>query len=304
MLSVIAAYTVVPSVARAADVVRLGTAGGDDTTPVLYALDRGLFQRSGLDVQLQDMNSGSAGAAAVIGGALDMAKSSLMALVIAHARGIPLQIVAPGALYANPQLFAALVVAKASTFSGARALDGKTVAVTSLSDVQALGTKGWVDRNGGDSSSVKFLEIPSSAMVAALTDGRVDAAVLVSPILDSAVASGRVRVFGPAYDGVAKRFLVTGWYATAAYIARNADVARRFVAVMREASLYCNAHPADTLGLVATFEHLDPATLQGTVRAQFPSSTDPRDVQPVIDAAARYKIIDKPFPAAELIAAV
>jgi NitT/TauT family transport system substrate-binding protein len=299
-----AAVLLAPRPARADDVpVRIASAVGDDVTPILYGQQQGLFRRAGLDVRLQVLTSGSAGAAAVVGGSLDIAKSSLMAIVLAHARGIPLRIIAPAAFYTSSQLFAAMVVGKNSPLQNARSLAGKTIAVTSLSDVQALSTMSWIDQNGGDSTAVKFLEIPSTAMVAAVEDARVDAAVLVSPILDSAVHTGRARVMGPVYSGIANRFLVTVWYATDAYIARNADTVRRFAATVREANAYCMAHPAETLPIIAAFEHIDPATLQGTVRASYPATLDARDIQPMIDAAVKYKLIDKPFPASELVSA-
>jgi NitT/TauT family transport system substrate-binding protein len=297
-----AAGAILPRAALADDVVRIGSAVGDDVTPVLYGTQEGLFRRAGIEPRLQVLSSGSAGAAAVVGGALDIAKTSLMALVLAHVKGIPLKIIAPAAAYTSPQLFAAIVVGKNSPIQNARALAGKTVGVSSLGDVQSLATQGWLVQNGLDATSVKFVEIPNSAMAAAVEDGRVDAAVQVSPLLDSAVRSGRTRVLGPVYDGIAKHFLVTVWYTAESYLMRNADVVRRFTGVIRDANAYVMAHPAETLSIIAAFEKIDPATLQGTVRAAYPASLDPRDIQPLIDIAAKYKTIDKPFPASELIA--
>jgi NitT/TauT family transport system substrate-binding protein len=291
-----------PRAACADDAIRVGSAVGDDVTPVLYGQQAGLFRRAGLDVQLQVLSSGSAGAAAVAGGALDIAKTSLMALILAHVKGIPLKVIAPAAVYTSTQLFAAIVVAKNSPIQNARGLVGKTVGVSSLGDVQSLATQGWLAQNGIESTAVKFVEIPNSAMAAAVEEGRVDAAVQVSPLLDSAVHAGRTRVLDAVYNGIAKHFLVTVWYASEATIARNPELVRKFAGVIRDANAYCMAHPAETLPIIAAFEKIDPATLQGTVRAAYPATLDPRDIQPVIDIAAKYKTIDKPFPAAELVA--
>ena len=294
-----------PRLARADDqVLRVASAVGDDVTPVLYAQQQGLFQKAGLDVRLQVLTSGSAGAAAIVGGALDIAKSSLMSVILAHVHGIPLRLIAPAAVYTSTQLFAAIIVGKSSPIRNAQGLQGKTVAVSSLGDAQSLATMGWLDQNGVNSSSVKLVEIPFTAMVAAVEDGRVDAAVMVSPLLDSAVHTGRTRVLGPVYNGIAKHFLVTVWYATESFIEHNGDVVRRFAATVHDANAYCMRHSAETLPIVAAFEHIDPATLQGTVRASYTPTLDPRDIQPMIDIAAKYKVIDKPFPASELIAAI
>ena len=299
---VAAAAVAAPRIARADEAIRIGSAVGDDVTPVLYGQQAGLFRRAGLDVQLQVLSSGSAGAAAVVGGALDIAKTSLMALILAHVKRIPLKVIAPAAVYTSTQLFAAIVVAKNSPIQNARGLVGKTIGVSSLGDVQALATQGWLAQNGIESTAVKFVEIPNSAMASAVEEGRVDAAVQVSPLLDSAVHAGRTRVLDAVYNGIAKHFLVTVWYASDATIARNPDLVRKFAGVIRDANAYCMSHPAETLPIIAAFEKIDPATLQGTVRAAYPATLDPRDIQPVIDIAAKYKTIAQPFPAAELVA--
>jgi hypothetical protein len=46
---------------------------------------------------------------------------------------------------------------------------------------------------------------------------------------------------------------------------------------------------------------MDAAVIAGMVRPTYPAALDPRDIQPIIDAEAKYKAIDHGFPAAELI---
>ena len=77
--------------ARAADLTKIaaGSSFEDDAGVVIYGNASGTFSRLGLDVNVVKMASGSAGAAAVAGGALDVAKGSVIAVVAAHAHGIP-----------------------------------------------------------------------------------------------------------------------------------------------------------------------------------------------------------------------
>ena len=51
--------------------------------------------QAGLDVDIQLLQSGSAVASAVAGGAIDIGLSSFVPLAVAHTKGIPFVIVAP-----------------------------------------------------------------------------------------------------------------------------------------------------------------------------------------------------------------
>lgn len=282
--------------------LRLAAAPDDDITPILYGQSSGIFKRAGLDVQLMALGSGSATASAVAGGAVDIGKSSLTGLISAHARGIPFAIVAPASLYLESAPIAGIVVAKDSAIKSGRDFAGKTVSASSLKDLMAVATQAWIDQNGGDSNSVHFIEIPSSAVPVALDQKKIDGATLVTPALAEALDSGKAKLLGRSFSAIAKRFLVAGWFATKDFIGRNPETVRRFVAAFREAATYTDAHHNETVSLLAAYSHLEPQTIRQMVRSTAGITVDARDIEPVIDAAVRYKVIERPFPAQELIA--
>jgi NitT/TauT family transport system substrate-binding protein len=300
----VAASVAIASPALADEIIRVGSTTADDGTPMLYAQQAGIFKRMGLDVRVQVLASGGAGAPAVIGGALDTSRTSLMALISAHTHNVPLKIIAPGGLYESTKLFAAMVVPKNSPIKTVADLNGKTVGTFALRDMNSLSALAWIDRNGGNSSSVHFVEISVNASVAALQAGKLDACTLLAPTLDAAVRAGDVRVIGPVWDGIANRFLISAWYATEDYIAKNPDTVRRYIAALREGAAYCIAHPNDTLPLIASFENLDTSALRGTVRSSWQTTLNIAEIQPVIDLAAKYKYIEQSFPAKDLVSPI
>lgn len=81
-------------------------------------------------------------------------------------------------------------------------------------------------------------------------------------------------MIGPVWNGVAKKFLISAWYAQQDYIAKNPDAVRKFTAAIREAAAYCIGHPNETLPLIAEFQHLDVSALQGTVRSSWQTTLD------------------------------
>jgi NitT/TauT family transport system substrate-binding protein len=282
--------------------VRLASNAADDITPILYAQKTGMFAKAGLDVQIQKMNSGAAVTAAVVGGSIDIGKSSILPLINAHVHGVPVEIVAPGEMWLTNAPISGLLVKKDSPIASAHDLDGKTIAVVALGDLTHTGTRAWIDQNGGNSKSVHYLELPSSAALAAINDGRVDGANVSNPVFAQMYATGTLRILGRPSDAIAKHFLVTGFFATAPYVTANAETVAKFVQVLRTAATYTNAHHAETVAMTAAFWGIDPAVLGNMVRATVGTAVDPRDIQPLIEAAAKYGLIESSFDARQLIA--
>jgi NitT/TauT family transport system substrate-binding protein len=282
-------------------VVRVASTLDDSITPVLYGVQSGIFERLGLDVQLEPGASGSALAAAVVSGAVDIGKSSPISLCAAHVRGVPLQIVDGSALYLSDDPITALIVPKNSPIRAGADLNGKLAATPALQSLDQIATQAWVDDHGGDASTVHFVELPQQSVVSALQAGRIDAATLVVPTLAQALASGQFRILGRPFDAIGKRFLIAVWFSSRDYIARNTDAVRRFNDGFAQAAAYTNTHHAETVAMLAAYAHLEPAVIGAMTRTTSALHLDPKDLQPVIDAAAKYKVIPKAFPAAELM---
>jgi NitT/TauT family transport system substrate-binding protein len=296
------AFAARPASAQALTPLRLAAAADDDITPILYGQSSGIFKSAGLDVQLQALGSGSATAAAVAAGAIDIGKSSLTALISAHARGIPFEIIAPASMYTDAWPVAGFIVGRDSLITGPRDLNGKTVSASSLKDLISLATQAWIDQGGGDSKTVHFIEIPASAVGAALAQKRIDGATVITPGLAEAIDSGAARLIGRSFSAIAKHFMIAGWFTTSDYIAKHGDIVHRFVGAFRRAAAYTDSHRTETVALLAGYSHIAPETIRRMARSTAGTVVDPKDIQPVIDAALKYKIIDKPFPAHELIA--
>src|SRR5580658_1857325 len=147
--------------------IRLASSPADGIVPVLYAEQTGLFAKAGIDVDTTKMGGGAV-LAGVIGGALDLGKSSVVSIIEAHAHGIPLEIVAPSAVYDPKTPDAVLAVKSDSTIMSAKDLAGKTIAVSTLGDISEVAVRSWFDQNGVDSHSVQLLEIAISATEPAL----------------------------------------------------------------------------------------------------------------------------------------
>ena len=224
-----------------------------------------------------------------------------MGIVNAHARGIPFVIVAAAAMY-GPETSddAGLVVARDSPIRAARDLDGRTLSVPALHDLFTVTMSAWIDQHGGDSKTVKFVELPNSAAPEAVANGRVDGATIANPQLGQALAGGKVRVIGHSFEAIAPRFMSAVYFCTVDYLARNRDAVARFRRVLYESDAYINSHHTETVDMLSRYTGIEPKVIAALPRATLGTTLDPRTLQPLIDRAAQYQAIPKAFDAKDL----
>jgi ABC-type nitrate/sulfonate/bicarbonate transport system substrate-binding protein len=98
--------------------------------------------------------------------------------------------------------------------------------------------------------------------------------------------------------------MTAGFAAMEPYVLANRDVMVRFVKAMREASAYTNTHLAETVPLVAGYSGIDPDVIAKGARFTDADFLEPRLLQPLIDMCAKYGLIDKAFPAQDVISVV
>lgn len=282
--------------------VTVASTADDTFVAILYAQRAGWFRRVGLDVRIDNSGaSGAAIAAGVASGAYDIGKSSLTALLNAHLRNVPFTLIAPGSLYDPKHPFGMLIVARDSPIRTAKDLNGQTVSVAALNGIDQVAMEAWVDKNGGDSKTMKFIEVPQSEAGAALAQHRIAAALIIRPQLDAALASGQARELAPAYGSIGNNYLISAWFTTNEYAARHPGVVRKFADVVAQAAVYCNAHHAETAPLLSEVTKIPVDVITSMERSVLGTRLTPELVQPVIDWSYKYGVLSRSFPASETI---
>jgi NitT/TauT family transport system substrate-binding protein len=301
-LASLAAATLAPRLAgaQALTTLRATSAIDDAATPFLWAIDSGLFRKNGFDASLERATSGAAAASAVLGGSFEIGKSSVVSLLTAHSHGLPLVIVAPAGDYDSSNPTTAIAVRPDSPIHTGADLNGKIVAVSAINDSFSISMRSWVDAHGGDSSTLKLVELPVSAVTQALASGRIDAAVLIQPFLAPALANGSVRSVGDPVSALGAHHTDSAWFTTTDYVQKNPDVISRFMRTIRDAAIYVNGHHAETAYLLTKFALVQSNDV-GKMRMIQGTRLDPAKMQILIDACARYKLIPERFDARDLI---
>jgi NitT/TauT family transport system substrate-binding protein len=280
-------------------VVHVGALPTDNSGNLYFALDLGYFKAAGLDVQLEPLPNGSASAAALTSGAIDVAQSVVTATAAGHLRGFDFKLFAPGANTSPASATSAILVPKDSTIKTAADLNGKTIGILALKSIQQVLVMAWVDKHGGDSKTLKFVEMPFPQMGAAIEAHRVDAVLTTEPFLTSAQSVG--RIIADPEEGIAPSFVTVAWGATAGWLQTHADVAKRFAAAVRQAGLWANAHPSESADILIKYAKFDPAIMHSMARATYTNALDPALIQPVLDVSTKYGALDRTFPATEIL---
>jgi ABC-type nitrate/sulfonate/bicarbonate transport system substrate-binding protein len=162
----------------------------------------------------------------------------------------------------------------------------------------------WLDRNGVDSKTVNFVQMPLGTAVTALQASHIDAIDLVEPLFTrwkaeltdlgtplSAVADGRpVEIFGTV--------------ATKNFIEANSVVVRAAADALRMAARWANdpRNSREAAVTIADFTKVDSASVSAYPRLHFGERLDPALIQPSIDMMAKYAFLPRAFPAGDLFA--
>lgn len=277
------------------------TTVADDMRSFLYAQSSGLFRDVGLDVTFTPAATGAVVAQAIVGGAADIGKASITSIIAAYARGLPFAVVAPGLAYRKQDPTAGILVKADSPLKTVLDLQGKTVTCSAIGDIAYLGLRALIDRAGGDSSTVKWIEMPFPAVPAAIEEGRVDAGLMGEPAMMQEVKAGRLRYFVDELTGYSKPILEVVYFATKDWAAKNRDTVAGFRKAILQASAYANTHVAETIPLLLGLTKMDPKVAMEMRHAYTATTFDPTAIQPVIDLMVKYKSIPKGFAASELL---
>lgn len=268
---------------------------------MLYAQRMGWFQKAGLDVQVaRQTTSGAAIGAAILGGTFDIGKMGLSDVIQAHEKGIPLVVIAPAGIYDSTKPTVGLLVLKDGPIFTGKDLNGKVVGQTSLGDIGTVTLDAWMDKNGGDWRSVRYVELPMSAIPAAIEAGRLDAGGSLEPVLAQALATGKYRLIS-TYSAVAPTFLYAVWVTSRDWADKHRAIIKTLATVLTQSATYTNAHPAETAPLLSDFSGIPLERIQSMPRITIGTALRASLVQPVIEAAVRSHTITHTFPAEEIL---
>jgi NitT/TauT family transport system substrate-binding protein len=273
-----------------------------DNAAMFVAMEKGFFKAEGLELETVPMAGGALIVQGVTSGDLQIGWTNVISLYQAHVERFDFKLIAGGATNVKGTHEShAIQVPKSSPIIRASDLEGKTVAVNTLNNIVHLMAMAWIDKNGANSSKVKFVEVPFPQMEAALVGGKIDAASIHEPFATAAVEKGQTRVLAYPWGDVLPKFLIASWFASEKWIAKNKEMSQAFVRAISRGVDAIQADPAGSRAAMVKWAGLSPDLAGKIGLPVFEKGISESDVQATIDLTQKYKLISRSIKARDVI---
>lgn len=230
-------------------------------------VEQGFFKDEGLNVKISTVANPPAGLAAAQGNQVDVAFTPGIPLLNALSQGIGVEVIAGSHGY-NPAVVGTPDAAKADDtglFGSAKNginsisdLKGKTISVPARKAHMEVVISDELAKAGIDpQTEVNWVALDMNSAVAALNNGTVDAAGLVSPFTSQAAAGGNTQLSAPSisfFGGGTTSYWVSG----TGTIQQKPEAIQAFQRAIKKSNDWANEHPEQAIeaGLKATNSQL------------------------------------------------
>jgi ABC-type nitrate/sulfonate/bicarbonate transport system substrate-binding protein len=91
-----------------------------------------------------------------------------------------------------------------------------------------------------------------------------------------------MRVFADVFDAIARRFLISAYFANFEWAKANVEVVRRHQVAMAETAVWANQNRPRTAGILIKAAHLKADVVRSMTRLRYAEKMDPALIRPVI----------------------
>jgi NitT/TauT family transport system substrate-binding protein len=284
--------------------LKIGLLKIGDVLPFWVAEKQGFFKDVGFtSVKGTEMAGGAAIQPAVQSGQLDLGWSNNVSVILAHTQKFDFKFFG-GGVFLTPDSYGnqSILVKDSSPIKGAKDLEGKTVGVNTLGNLNELEVKSWLDGEGVDPSKVKIVELGTPLTVPPLVQGRVAAVTANEPAITIAKAKGGVRVIADKpFAAFGEEPFLAGWMSTGKWLDAHPRTAKAFNDAMQKSVDWIKANPDEANAVLTEKTGIPAAVVGKMVKSTDKPTIAPADLEPYIDAAKKYGLTKETFPADELI---
>ena len=286
--------------------LKVGTSPTLANASLYLAEENGTFKGHGLTVTTTLENSGAEAVPQLLNGQIQFTAADPLGALVAISQHVPVVIVAQGNVVpaSAAQDSTGLLVSAGSGIHSAADLAGKTIAVNALDSISEVTAEAAIDKSGGDSAKVKFVELPIPQMIAAVQGGQVSGAVLNEPYVTQAKAAGLVDLF-PVMSKAIPGTPQIVYIASKAYATSHPAIVSAFAASITAANGDLSRDPALIRSVGATSTTVGAAVLAKIVLPVFvPSTLTASTLVTLEHLMVRYNVLKSPLqPSSYLYAA-
>lgn len=237
--------------------------------PLYYTVDRGFFDRQGLDVRLVNSGGDEKSVAAVISRSADFGVGDPTFAAIAKTNGQDVRVVA--SVVNGVPFWGVTEKPDIPPITSPNQLKGLTVA-TFPKPSTAYVLQEIMYRDGGLQPSIR--EAQFGSLLPLLKTGTVDIALELEPNVSTVVASGGRILYSMAERY--PKFAITGVTVLGQTLTERPDLVKRFVAALNEAEKAAHAEPNDVVAFAKSrFRNVPPEIAEAAARRMLDSGVFP-----------------------------
>jgi NitT/TauT family transport system substrate-binding protein len=283
--------------------LRVGVIPIADVAPLYLGIKQGFFDDQKLKIEPQLAEGGAAITPAVLSGDFQIGFSNTVSLLIAAWKDLPVTIISQGVLggKTKDEAWADLLVLKNGPIKEPKDLEGKTIAVNTLSNICEVTIKASLTDMGVDVDTLKFTEVPFPDMNAALDAKRVDGACVVEPFVSQGLA-GKAKGIDPFYVNTAPDLTVATYFTSKQYAEENPEVVERFVTAMEQSLDYAQNNPDAVRDILSEYTQIPPEVAANIKLPQWRADLTLPTIEKLSQLSLEYGLIESEPDLNELIA--
>jgi len=264
-----------------------------ETGALWAAIDEGIFADHGLEVEVVPAQGGAQAIPALLSGDIQFAIGQPFGPIRADLQDLGVAIIGD---YADSRAEGddvnAVVALGDSGIASPKDLSGKKVSVNSLGAAGDLTIRAAIDADGGDSSTVEFIEVAFPDVKAQLDSGTIDAGWAPDPFRGMIVGEGGVSVVAP-YQATIPGLSVLTNITTQDLIDNDPDLVAAYSAAMTEALDFASANEDAVYAAIAEGLDIPLEAAQGITLPTFTFEMDVDSIKTLADLAVKYEYIEK-----------
>ena len=232
------------AIAQSAEPVTLRLGAPVGAVPgIKTAIEEGLFAREGIKISLVTLAGGPNILAATVGGSLEVGYADLFAWVGALDNGFDLTMLQSANGRGNSDY---LIAGPNSGIKSPKDLKGKKVGVAAHAQSK-LRVALYLERFGLSAKDIQYVVMNQRDTVgAALFSGQIDASIAADPDVAQWEYQYKVRPLeGHPWEQIPATTTTAGFFVTKAWVAKNPELAVRFVRAARAGAAQYNAYSAE-----------------------------------------------------------
>ncbi|MGE2712671.1 ABC transporter substrate-binding protein [Mycolicibacterium litorale] len=272
----------------------MGTIPAILSAPLFVGIEEGIFEKHGLDVQVNFADGGAAVIPSVLSGENQFGYSNTVSQLAAIDQGLPLRLVQPAwAPCCEPQQDDhGVLVLPDGPIKEPKDLEGANIAVNTLQNIGEVHIRRALDSLGVNHESLTWTQLPFPDMGEALARGDVDAIWVSEPHRTPGLNKGWKQIIAPGIQSFPDQ--VGGYYSTSQDFAEsNPETVKAFRDAMDEINTFAQGN-RDRVGEVAVAEMgIDAGIIDQVNFPKFPTEDDVEALRDYGAAVVEYGIIDK-----------